>query len=157
MFRGLRQECPMNQKQSVGRFTIGADHGSWHHRNDFASYLHPPSRFGREGRQSSHQQVCRGGFVAVNRPSSNKDTPPQPRWRGLTLPKHSLGRVKLMDHRIVIGATKAIVSHQIFTLSAASAGRVGNQAFSEIAGEGSSQSIAPLAMRTPLPSHANAG
>ena len=62
-----------------------------------------------------------------------------------------------MDHRIVIGGTKAIVSHKIYTLPAASAGRVGNQAFSEIAGEGSSQSIAPPATKTPLPSHANAG
>jgi hypothetical protein len=45
------------------------------------------------------------------------------------------------SHRIVTGDAAAIVSHSVFTLSSETAGRVGNRAFSEIAGEGWSLSI----------------
>ncbi len=56
----------------------------------------PSQRSGWEGRQSSLQRVCRGGVVAVDRHSNDADAPPQPRYRGLTLPKLRFGRVKLV-------------------------------------------------------------
>jgi hypothetical protein len=72
-------------------------------------YLHiqsyPPRNW--EGRQLSPQRDCRGGLVVVDRPVNNADAPPQPRYRGLTLPKRCLGRVKWVafSERLLNGTT----------------------------------------------------
>ena len=64
--------------------------------NTTALGRHPPSEAaGRVGNRA-FSEFAGEGWSAVDRPSCDADAPPQPRYRGLTLPKLRLGRVKLV-------------------------------------------------------------
>jgi hypothetical protein len=64
--------------------------------NATAFCLHPPSEAsGRVGNRA-FSEIAGEGWRAVDVPSVDADAPPQPRYRGLTLPKLRLGRMKMM-------------------------------------------------------------
>jgi hypothetical protein len=52
----------------------------------------PFQRSDREGRQSSLKRDCRGGQDAVYLDPTDASPPPQPRFRGLTLPERRFGK-----------------------------------------------------------------
>ncbi|MFN9912717.1 MAG: hypothetical protein ACK53L_09035, partial [Pirellulaceae bacterium] len=56
----------------------------------------PSQRSVREGRQPSFQRDCRGGLAWSIGLQTLRSSPPQPRYRWLTLPQLRLGRVTMV-------------------------------------------------------------